>query len=368
MASPTTGISPEDLQCLARPAVQEFVKQNVETAVTYYAGPGILLGVSWPLAVAAFPIAVWRVYAMPTNVRSYLLLAASLVQFADISNYTYARRGTMDEASTYRFFLGAVVLSQLKISCTIAAAAFRFATVLERPLYRNLMMYGLTGFTFTWTILVSTLGIHSLNTSMRVTTTYWSALLGHFISYIIPGFWTFSRVLAKVEADVRKLASNTPMMGITIVRWANNFAVGITLLCAVAFGVVSNVFDAINNPYELPAIVLLSTTWLLAESSFEIITRFALLWPATRSIHTASGSNPFDPNNLRLTHSGGRGSNNNSNPTGSSGKDYGRRVGDVSGIVNESSEALVMARLGDSECQMSLDTLDDDGMPHEKAK
>ncbi|KAI9092818.1 hypothetical protein DFS34DRAFT_631956 [Phlyctochytrium arcticum] len=257
-----------------------------------YAGPGIIIGTAWPIVILTFFIVLWRFYSIRSP-RTYLLFLSVLLNIADCANITWARTTPRFELDIDSHFKMAIVFAQLKMAMVGSAGAWRFGQVFRQKTHKIIVIWGLSIFFMCWATAESILGCVEVNQQGHVSKNYWGMVVGIPAVYIVAGALTFTRVLKQMEDDLATSISNIPKgrsqqhSTFVYLRYSNNAAMAMTLLCAVSGLIVSQAWDSITNLYVLPGILLLSTIWIFAESMFEVFTSIQKVAPRSA---IASGS------------------------------------------------------------------------------
>ncbi|KAI9005986.1 hypothetical protein BC832DRAFT_461209 [Gaertneriomyces semiglobifer] len=245
--------------CFANPAVVDAIKAATIAAtvpvvakqvIDAYAGPGVLIGTTWPVILLTLAITTWRTYHV-RSVRAWLLLFAVLINMTNAVNATMIRVLPPSELHLPTHLTMACVLSNYKMAFVASAGAWRFGQVFAVEARKKLVIWGLTAFFMGWATALSILGCVELNRNQRVSKAYWGLVVGIAVVYIIAGALTFTRVLQKMEDEFKNIsprkskstASSQAPLSITYLRISNNIAISVTLLCALLAIIVSQAFD-----------------------------------------------------------------------------------------------------------------------------
>ncbi|KAI9097198.1 hypothetical protein DFS34DRAFT_620805 [Phlyctochytrium arcticum] len=251
-------------------------KKVTDLVAVAYGGPGMLVGVCWPMALTAFALAVWRLRAN-ANARSCLLLIATFFQVADIGNMTYGRVSAPSEVNLTVTLQLAVVFGQVKLAFLIVAAGWRFGQVITDSRQRAKLTWLIAAIMACWLPANMTVGIVDVARRGQASKLFWTLVLGYPVTYIVPAAFLFTRQLRKIEEGVAAHASrgggsqSDRSRVLSQLRISNNVLVGITVFCSLAMTAITQSLDSMTNRYVVPSILFLGCLWLMAESSFEVL-------------------------------------------------------------------------------------------------
>ncbi|KAI9011431.1 hypothetical protein BC832DRAFT_538430 [Gaertneriomyces semiglobifer] len=233
-------------QSVVPQATAECTKQVDEYALNW-GPPAVIIGACWPLVFMAFAIATWRLWKKP-NIRAILLMCAVVISIADLSNLT---RGKTITPSSYllvetnkKYAIPLVTIPNLRSFFLLSAASFRIAIVYPSRTTRTAVIAGCHVIAVAGTVAALAIGIRDLQSS-----------------------GIFTSTIYKTIRSVKRVSSG----GLDYLATASNVLSMITFVSALVAVILPFIIFIGDSYYVSNVMSLMSTIWLLAENSFELL-------------------------------------------------------------------------------------------------
>ncbi|KAI8586306.1 hypothetical protein BDZ88DRAFT_429756 [Geranomyces variabilis] len=286
-------------QKAAMATAQAAVIKAANDAAAAYGGPGVLVGVCWPIVVTALVISSWRLKTKPSW-RSTLLFIGVLLNVGDVVNLTVAKMTSPFEINpdystslySYLYTDLLVIFSQARMGLIFWSCSWRFGAVYASPQIRKMLNIGMGLYGMAIAAASIATGLHDLATTRRASKAYWAlASIPIPVLYVIIGVGVFTRTLSKSRREIKSSSGD----GLKHLEVSNNILMGLSGATTIVLLIIGQSLDTQTNPYVVPTAFFLATFWTFLENTFELLTIFQKVTSATNtekknSQHQASAS------------------------------------------------------------------------------